>query len=182
MKIFLEIAHQENRGKQIPIRKLPFLIGRAPQCNLRPASPTISHRHCELFLDNGRLFVRDLKSTNGTLVNDERVDGEQELFDGDHIAIGPLRFFVRAQIEIPVDAATPLPGALPGMGEDEVAALLLELDAQENAASAALGKDTTLEMPAPLLEKPVPNQPPLVSTSQDAARGILAKYARRERQ
>ena len=36
--------------------------------------------------------LRDLGSTNGTLVNGQRILGERDIFNGDHIQIGPLVF------------------------------------------------------------------------------------------
>ena len=48
----------------------------------------ISARHCELFLREGRLFVRDLASTNGTYLRDRRLEGAALVFVGDFLRIG----------------------------------------------------------------------------------------------
>src|SRR5438552_18095186 len=68
-------------GKAIPITVPQFVIGRDPQCNLRPASALVSKRHCVLTVRDTRIFVRDFDSTNGTRINDRPVKGEQELYD-----------------------------------------------------------------------------------------------------
>src|SRR2546426_1922626 len=97
-------------GKAIPITLSQFIIGRDPQCHLRPASPMISKRHCALLLRGPKAFVRDLSSTNGTFVNDEPVKGEQTLADGDRLKLGPLAFLVRMEeATVPVDKPTPIP-------------------------------------------------------------------------
>jgi pSer/pThr/pTyr-binding forkhead associated (FHA) protein len=59
----------KQQGQVIPIAGPTFLIGRDPKCQLRPASAQIRTYHCALQVRDGKAFVRDLKSTNGTFVN-----------------------------------------------------------------------------------------------------------------
>jgi pSer/pThr/pTyr-binding forkhead associated (FHA) protein len=82
------------QGKAIPITLSEFLIGRGRECNLRPATPIISKRHCALLTRDDKVFVRDFASTNGTYVNDVEIKGEVELKDGDCLNVGPLAFRV----------------------------------------------------------------------------------------
>ena len=42
-------------GKAIAITLPQFVIGRDPQCQLRPASPVISKRHCAILVKDGKL-------------------------------------------------------------------------------------------------------------------------------
>src|SRR5260370_31993794 len=81
-------------GKSIPINLPQFLIGRDPQCHLRPASPLISKRHCAVIIRGEKAFVRDFESTNGTAVNEQPIKGEQELKHNDSLRVGPLDFRV----------------------------------------------------------------------------------------
>jgi predicted component of type VI protein secretion system len=83
------------QGKTIDIPVAQFIIGRDPQCHLRPASPLISKRHCALIQREGKAFIRDFESTNGTLVNEEPIEGERELHHDDQLKIGPMLFAVR---------------------------------------------------------------------------------------
>src|SRR5215467_7845219 len=96
-------------GKAIPITLAQFVIGRDPQCNLRPASPIISKRHCALLIRGNAVFVRDFGSTNGTFVNEQAVKQELQLKNEDILKIGPLSFRVVIEGPAPVDAPTPLP-------------------------------------------------------------------------
>lgn len=48
----------------------------------------ISGTHCEFFLEKGRLFVRDLGSTNGTYVNGVAIVGPCPLSDQDRLLLG----------------------------------------------------------------------------------------------
>lgn len=64
------------------------VIGRVPGVSIFLDHHTVSRRHAEMFCDPfGRFWIRDLGSTNGTLVNDEPVQ-EQVLSPGDRIGVG----------------------------------------------------------------------------------------------
>lgn len=102
-----------NQGRMLDIKLSQFLVGRDPQCHLRPASPMISKRHCALLQREGKAFIRDFGSTNGTFVNNEPVKGEVELHHGDQLKIGPLSFEVRLEISTPVNRPTPPPPTKP---------------------------------------------------------------------
>ncbi len=70
-------------------------IGRNPGNDLRINNPSISRKHARLSYDmqSGQVSIADLKSSNGTYVNGNRVQG-QVLVDGDRIRVGefPLDF------------------------------------------------------------------------------------------
>lgn len=53
-----------------------------------PGDGTISAKHCELIFSSGKLFVLDLKSTNGTMVNGVPIQGTHPLNDGDRLTLG----------------------------------------------------------------------------------------------
>jgi len=101
-------------GRAIPLRT-PFLIGRATDCHLRPASAAVSLRHCAIEDREGQVFIQDLGSTNGTFINDDRLNSDCPLRDGDELCIGPLRFLVRSDsiriVEEPVTVATTPPSS-----------------------------------------------------------------------
>lgn len=59
--------------RDIPISVIPFQIGRGPGVALRIPSPTVSNVHAQFHQHHGHLILRDLKSTNGTYVNGERI-------------------------------------------------------------------------------------------------------------
>jgi len=98
MKLSLVVASGVHEGKAIPITTPQFVIGRDEQCQLRPASPAISKRHCALMVRGGQVYVRDFGSTNGTFVNGQLVEGEVELFDQDLLKVGPLEFRVAMEV------------------------------------------------------------------------------------
>ncbi len=73
-----------------------LVIGRKPACDLALAEDeTVSSEHCELLWVNRKLVVRDLHSSNGTLVNGIPIIGDQPLENGDRIGIGQTEYRVR---------------------------------------------------------------------------------------
>lgn len=77
----------------IPVRRLPFRIGRRWDLDLVLTSPMVSWEHAEIVDDRGVLKIQDLGSSNGTCVNGRRVLRPEPLTEGDvlHIALEELR-------------------------------------------------------------------------------------------
>ena len=76
-----------------PLRLLgrrEVVIGRAPECDLPVDSARVSRRHAAVRREGDRFCVRDLGSTNGTLVNGRLISGELPLNPGDRIQIGEM--------------------------------------------------------------------------------------------
>ncbi|MFN8034729.1 MAG: FHA domain-containing protein [Acidimicrobiia bacterium] len=64
-------------------------VGRAGGCSLVLADDTfVSQVHARVFPRNGRLWVEDLGSTNGTFVNGTRVTQATRVRRGDHVQFG----------------------------------------------------------------------------------------------
>src|SRR3954447_5633005 len=64
-----------------------LLIGRSSGCHLVLADDTVSRRHAELRIEDGRWMLRDLGSSNGTWVNGRRIV-EAEVRAGDLLHLG----------------------------------------------------------------------------------------------
>ena len=64
-----------------------FTLGRSAGCELVFTDDTVSRRHAELRIVDGRWILRDLGSSNGTYVNDQKID-KRYLQDGDIIYFG----------------------------------------------------------------------------------------------
>jgi predicted component of type VI protein secretion system len=78
-------------AQTVPLDAARFRIGRRPGLNLTLPSMQVSMIHAEFVQIGGRIFVRDLNSTNGTYVNGKRVEHHDvPLRDGDRIRVGTL--------------------------------------------------------------------------------------------
>lgn len=75
-----------------PVRTVPvssrLVLGRSPSSDLVLADDDVSKHHAVLALEGAQLRISDLRSTNGTFVNDERVE-DSILRDGDRLRLGP---------------------------------------------------------------------------------------------
>ncbi|NHW87225.1 FHA domain-containing protein, partial [Escherichia coli] len=60
-------------GRTYPLQMGSTVIGRGDQANLRLPDVGISRRHARLDFDGGQVGLTDLGSTNGTMVNGQRV-------------------------------------------------------------------------------------------------------------
>jgi EAL domain-containing protein (putative c-di-GMP-specific phosphodiesterase class I) len=85
--------------RAIALRAFPFLVGRLPEAALCIPAANISKQHAEIELEAGRLFVRDLGSTNGTFVNRRRVAGREPLHDGDLLYFASEAFRLHRQAD-----------------------------------------------------------------------------------
>ena len=94
MQVRLKVMQGSKAGSEIKVPGPMCLIGRADECHLRPQSEAISRQHCSIIIKENEVCVRDLKSRNGTFVNDERVTEESVLLSGDVLRVGPLEFEV----------------------------------------------------------------------------------------
>jgi len=66
----------------------PLPVGRDPgQSLVVIQEPIVSKLHCQIFARGGQVFVKDLNSTNGVYVNEEKV-AERELQDKDVVFLG----------------------------------------------------------------------------------------------
>ena len=68
-------------------------VGRHPESDIFLDDVTVSRHHCRFVMEAGTLTVEDSGSTNGTYVNDVRVDS-QELEAADEVLVGRFHFIV----------------------------------------------------------------------------------------
>ena len=63
-------------------------IGRSADADVRIDDRYASGVHARIFSRDGRTYIEDMNSTNGTQLNDATLSGEAELIDGDVVRIG----------------------------------------------------------------------------------------------
>lgn len=89
--VWLDVHVGGSKGRQVPVGGLRFTIGRDRSCQLRLGSSMVSKLHATIERREGRIFILDLGSTNGTVLNGKLLRGrEEEVRHGDRIQIGPI--------------------------------------------------------------------------------------------
>ena len=83
----LELASGTGTGRAIPIREPLTVLGRGTVADVRLTDTGVSRRHAELNLEDGKVTIVDLQSTNGTTVNGRPID-KALLHDGDRLSLG----------------------------------------------------------------------------------------------
>lgn len=91
----------------IAVNRPVCVIGDRSRVHLVLPSPLVSRSHALLVDDADGLYVRDLSSSNGVIVNDSRVR-ETLLHDGDKLKIGPFVFRCRVPAAQPNDDHDPV--------------------------------------------------------------------------
>ncbi|MCR4869709.1 MAG: FHA domain-containing protein, partial [Atopobiaceae bacterium] len=66
----------------------PVVVGRSPSSDIVVDEPYVSATHARFSLQGPALVLEDLKSLNGTLVNNHPIDQAVTLRDGDEVQIG----------------------------------------------------------------------------------------------
>jgi len=72
-------------------------VGREKTATLHVDDKTLSREHTKFYIENGKLFVRDLESRNGTFLNGQRIQNTQPLKPGDRVKVGLATFTVLAE-------------------------------------------------------------------------------------
>lgn len=76
------------RGTRLPLTSSAVLMGRAASCTLVLDDDYSSSRHARIFPDQGRWYVEDLGSTNGTFVDRNRITEPTRVGVGSQIKVG----------------------------------------------------------------------------------------------
>lgn len=74
--------------RELPIPKGTFVVGRAPDCDLRLNGGLVSRHHASFVCTGPELVVRDLESRNGVFVNQRKTHEPTVLTHADVIGIG----------------------------------------------------------------------------------------------
>ncbi len=82
-------------GTSLPLRPGGTVIGRNPECALVLDDDFASGRHARIFHRDGAWFVEDLGSTNGTFLDQQRVQGPLLVSPGQPIRIGQTALELR---------------------------------------------------------------------------------------
>ncbi len=74
-------------GQMLPVTGERVLLGRHPTCQIVLDNAAISRHHAQILESHGEYFLEDLRSRNGTLLNEAPVRGRIPLHDGDEVKL-----------------------------------------------------------------------------------------------
>jgi len=95
-------------GELTEMSQPTVLIGRGRDCAVVLSDVSVSRIHAKITQDqSGRVVVEDLRSSNGTYVNDRRID-QQELQHADRIRFGTVAFAYQVEGMPEIDIAEPV--------------------------------------------------------------------------
>jgi adenylate cyclase len=153
------------RGKTAPIPERGLRVGKLKENDLVLEDPHVSRYHACFELEEGRVRVRDVGSTNGTFVNDLQIQ-DCALKSGDEIEIGGTRFRYRNHPMAVMKEQDPLISV-------SRAAISLTASAPSGTAYGIPAK-----LFAPMAEVAESEQKSLSSSARDRIGRVLSELAR----
>lgn len=95
---WLSLTHRIDHYDEVYEFHTPeVIVGRDPASDLHLEDKTISARHARLSFHHGQWWVEDLRSTNGTFVNQEQVIEPLVIISGDRIRFGQIAMEVTVE-------------------------------------------------------------------------------------
>ncbi|MEI6544001.1 MAG: ATP-binding cassette domain-containing protein [Methylococcales bacterium] len=102
----LQVLDQSARSSSLSPNQSGILtIGRLPECDLEIASPLVSREHAKLYCGSLGVEIEDLRSTNGTFINGQRLNGRVFLKQGDRVAIASFAFAFTGEALEPIETS-----------------------------------------------------------------------------
>ncbi len=81
-----------NPGQLFPLEGASVVLGRHPACDIVLESVSVSRQHARILNAEGKYYLEDLHSRNGTFLNGRQVSQRQLLSDNDEVGICDLSF------------------------------------------------------------------------------------------
>jgi predicted component of type VI protein secretion system len=137
------------------------------------ADPEVSRRHAAIRGQDAGAAIEDLGSTNGTFVNDERIEGVCALRDGDVVRLGNTVWRVRASATADAGAGATAIGQVPVGAPQVTAARPVPVDVPPAAAAppppVPAAPAPAAPAPAPAAAAPAAPQAPAEPAAPSAA-------------
>ena len=100
----LVILSQGMNGRVHELKADKTTIGRVEDNTFQIAEPSVSSHHCEVLLRGNEVVIKDLNSTNGTFINDEKIS-ESVLKPGQTLRLGQIELRLEDGASAPAPAA-----------------------------------------------------------------------------
>ncbi len=151
----LQAITGEITGQEISIDR-DMLVGRHQDADVLLQAAEISRRHAALLLKDQLLWVQDLNSSNGTFINDIRIEQEKQLHNGDIVQFASFKFSVLAPVQeiedLPEIEAEPVNTASSQDLSDQGMPSLTERAAEIEVSRDGMPQNISIPKPAPIPE------------------------------
>lgn len=89
---WIEFTDAEGRARkvEVPRTQSGIVLGRSASCHVVLKSPSVGRNHGKVLFQGGIYLYKDLGSVNGSFVNDQRVQADTPLKDGDFVRLGEV--------------------------------------------------------------------------------------------
>ena len=134
-------------------------VGRGSDNDVVLGSKQVSRNHAVLSVLNGELYVKDLESSNGTFINEQRIEGNksQRLNANDTLGFASFDF----QVNAPVAATLDNEQAAPAVSDEPV----LSTNAVTSAETISTASDSESGVIAPVVSEAADKKPTIEETS-----------------
>ena len=89
---YLQVINDAGTGTIQEMNKPELVLGRNSDCDIFIENFGISRRHAQILRIQDEFFLEDLRSTNGTFLNDQPIHNRQKIANGDRIRISDITF------------------------------------------------------------------------------------------
>ena len=180
----LVVVQGRSASQALKIGTGVMTVGRQQDCQLRIASSQVSRKHCQIFEKKGLLLVKDLGSSNGTLVNGKRIADQRVLEHNDELCVGSVKFRIERTEDTvlipdtnqPSGAATK-PGdtaiAQPIIGDDDLIELEDEETTGHGTATKSKSKSAAKPSPAKVAAQAAKTEEAVIEIDEDAVADYL---------
>src|SRR4029077_911937 len=96
----LRVLQGPRAGDLIPLDGDRFVLGRNPDCGIVIPATSVSREHAQILRLQGKYFIEDKQSRNGTFVNNQAINARTALKNNDRIRICD---FIAAFLDQPPD-------------------------------------------------------------------------------
>ncbi|WP_417847952.1 SpoIIE family protein phosphatase [Thalassoglobus sp.] len=83
----LQLISDGKEKTQYVLEGEQIVLGRHPNCEIVLQSGVVSRRHAQILVSHGTYYLEDLRSRNGTYVNEQVISGRHELQEGDQLRL-----------------------------------------------------------------------------------------------
>ena len=115
-KLVIQSAEQKGRSYELKVDKTT--VGRVEDNTFQIADASVSSHHCEILLRGTDVVIKDLNSTNGTYINEDKIS-ESVLKPGQKLRLGQIELSLETG-DAPATTTTAAPAPMTGASRKQV--------------------------------------------------------------